>query len=100
MQIAKITRRDHRDRRVRSRSKTRVFVHLKGESIRNDIVNRRTRPAKLWKPFAVRAAEAMGLKFESLSWSQKAGCKCGCSPGFIVKGDHRSGFDVHVTLKA
>jgi hypothetical protein len=30
--------------------------------------------------------KAMGLVCPKVTWSQKAGCQCGCSPGFIVKG--------------
>lgn len=100
MQIAKITKRTHRDRRLRSRSKTRVFVCPKGETVLKHMEKHRERPVKLWKPFAAKAAEALGVSFESIGWSQKAGCDCGCSPGFVVKGSHRPGFDIHVTLEA
>jgi hypothetical protein len=30
------------------------------------------------------------------SWSKVAGCKCGCSPGFICKSNHLKGVDVTV----
>ena len=100
MQITEITKRDHEVRRLQSRSKTRVFVWPKGESIMENLQNRRNRPHTAMKPFALRAAEALGVQVESISWSQNAGCSCGCSPGFVVKGDHRPGFDVHVTLEA
>lgn len=29
-------------------------------------------------------------------WSDKAGCSCGCSPGFLITG--HKGIDIHVTL--
>lgn len=100
MQIENISKSDHNPRRLNSRSKTRIFVWPKGETIRENLMNRRERPAKLWKPVALKAAAAMGLTKSSLMWSQKAGCSCGCSPGFIVKGDFRPGFDIHVDVTA
>ena len=99
MQVTEISKRDHEVRRLNSRSKTRVFVHPEGESIMENLQNRRARPAKLFKPFVEKAAAALGVAFESVGWSQNAGCSCGCSPGFVVKGSHRPGFDIHVTLK-
>lgn len=29
-------------------------------------------------------------------WSDKAGCSCGCSPGFLITG--QKGFDIYVRL--
>ncbi len=98
MQIVNTKTSAHRIRRLDSRSKTRIFVWPQGENIMDNLENRRQRPAKLWKPFAVAAAAAAGIKFESIGWSQKAGCSCGCSPGFVVKGQHRPGFDIHVDI--
>lgn len=28
------------------------------------------------------------IEYEKLSFSRKAGCSCGCSPGFIIEGTH------------
>lgn len=100
MQITEITKRDHEIRRLQSRSKTRVFVWPKGETIMENLHLRRSRPYKQMKPFALKAAEAFGVRADSIGWSQNAGCPCGCSPGFVVKGQHRPGFDIHVTLEA
>jgi len=100
MQITEITKRDHEYSRLQSRSKTRVFVWPKGESIMENLQNRRNRPHAAMKPFALKAAEALGVAVDKLGWSQKAGCDCGCSPGFVVQGQHRPGFDIHVTLEA
>ncbi len=98
MRIVDVTTSEHGYRRLDAGSKTRIFVCPTGESIMENLANRRERPSKLWRPYAIKAAEALGVAFESLGWSQKAGCNCGCSPGFIVKGDHRPGFDIHVDI--
>ena len=74
MQIKEITKRAHSPRRLDKRSKTRVFV-WPSESIMQNLENRRDRPYKDWKPFALRAAAAMGLTKVSMGWSQKAVCK-------------------------
>ena len=40
----------------------------------------------------------LGLKTPAkLGWSQKAGCSCGCSPGFIVQSRDIP-YDIHVTV--
>ena len=98
MQIVGTKQVGHEVRRLDSRSKTRIYIWPKGESILDNLANRRERPAKLWKPFAEKAARAAGVDFEKIGWSQNAGCKCGCSPGFVVKGNHRPGFDIHVDI--
>lgn len=41
-------------------------------------------------------AERAGVSGYSLRWSRKAGCKCGCSPGFFMEGI--TGFDVHADV--
>jgi len=32
--------------------------------------------------------EQVGMKGTKTVWSRKAGCKCGCTPGFIVQMEH------------
>ena len=69
-------------------SKPRVYVAVKGESLLDQLQNRRERPSTLYKKVMYdQALAALGLTRENaqLSWSQKAGCQCGCSPGLIVK---------------
>ncbi len=86
-------------RRRNNNSKTRVFI-WPDESIRENLENRRNRPHRDWKPFVENALNMFGINFERVGWSQKAGCQCGCSPGFVVFGDDRPGYDISVYLEA
>ena len=94
----------HEPRRLGAGSKTRIYVWPKDESVMENLTNRRDRPVEVWRPIALAAANMCGLHpkgrtvAEVIAWSQKAGCSCGCSPGFIVKGPWRPGFDIHVTV--
>ena len=67
-------------------TKTRIYVFPTGESVMENLVNRRARPHSVYrkevlpKLFAQLGWDA-GTK---VKWSQYAGCSCPCSPGFIV----------------
>lgn len=79
----------------------RIYIGPDGETVMENLVKgRHTRPYTLYKkevlPLLFRK---LGLDASSIKagWSQKAGCSCPCSPGFIVKtGDIP--FDIHVTV--
>lgn len=45
---------------------------------------------------ALRAAE-LGFLLEGIKWSRRAGCSCGCSPGWIAPASQSRNF--HVTVK-
>jgi hypothetical protein len=62
----------------------------------DNLMNRRDRPINDFKRMAVVALHDLGLVYDKISWSQKAGCSCGCSPGFILDGNWSQ--DVHVTV--
>lgn len=69
------------------RKKSSLYVGLSGESIWDNLMNRRNRPTKLYKLIAEEAFAVAGITEEmygSLLWSQYAGCSCPCSPGFKV----------------
>ena len=58
---------------------SRVYVWPRGESILENLCNRRSRPYTEYRKLLA------GKSFmEKARWSQKAGCSCGCSPGFIL----------------
>lgn len=82
--------------------KPRVYVSTKGETLLDNLANRTTRPYVAWRKVLVAAFQQLGFEGQ-LRWSQKAGCSCPCSPGFIwtgkslVNGTYR--FDVDVTLE-
>ena len=82
----------------------RVYVSPKGESIMENLMNRRSRPIKLFRAAAIAGLAQLGIQVESkdLKWSQYAGCNsCPCSPGFIYKGANKvAHYDVWVSITA
>jgi len=79
--------------------KTRMYVRPEKESFWENFVNRRSRPSKLYRtilPEAIRQAELPeGTK---AMWSQKAGCSCGCCPGFVLTCEQP--YEVYVTVSS
>lgn len=98
--IGNITPRPYRERDERN-VKTRVYVGPEGETVlENFLGGRWTRPHK--HPQVREAVHRTLTLFgarpgTTFHWSQKAGCSCGCSPGFIA--DVRLGFDVYITYE-
>ena len=84
----------------RSQNKTRVYCFLVGESLHQNLVERFSRPHDLYKKTIAQRLVKMGLisSPKDLSWSQTAGCSCGCSPGFILKNG-QVGKEVFIDLK-
>ena len=78
---------------------TRIYIWPQGESVLQNLENRRQRPYTTYKKEVIPAVlEKMGMPADTkLRWSQYAGCSCPCSPGFIVDG--HSLHDVHVTIE-
>lgn len=69
------------------RGKSHLSVYMKGESIWDNLMNRRNRPTKIWKMVGETACASLGMEeelFAKMYWNQKAGCSCGCSPAFIM----------------
>lgn len=62
---------------------TRIYVFPKGETLFDNIVNRRNRPTDMYRQIVMENIPDISNK--NIRWSQKAGCDCGCSPGFITK---------------
>jgi hypothetical protein len=80
-------------------NKTIIYVNPKGENLIQNLKNRRSRPYNLYRkfiPVVMRMAFGSWFNDVKANWSQKAGCSCGCSPGFIVTG--HQGYDVWVTM--
>ena len=78
---------------VGERQKTaHCYFFLTGESIMENLQNRRNRPNKEFKALLGKVFEK--TKFNQLwldghikaNWSQQCGCSCGCSPGFRLTG--------------
>jgi len=79
---------------------SRVFVDFEGETILDNINNRRARPYTTLKPLVKKALEDAGIEYTKIRWSQHAGCRgCPCSPGFIVEtAGHDMGADYYLTV--
>jgi hypothetical protein len=72
--------------------KMRIYFDIKGETLMENLENRRCRPYNEYKkllPQVIKELQNQGLNItgnEKIYWSQKAGCSCGCSPGFVLEG--------------
>ena len=86
--------------RMRTRA-ARIHIFLKDETVWENLEKRRVRPHTTYrKEVLPHVLDKMGLpRTTKVRWSQKAGCGCGCSPGFIVDGD-AYGTTVYVTIAA
>lgn len=100
LKVAKI---DTRDAEVKKFSyKSKIYIWPEGESLLDNLINRDSRPLKAYRAVMEKALDSLGISRDGLEikWSRKAGCGCGCSPGFIVDGWnaklHRK--DLHVTV--
>jgi hypothetical protein len=68
-----------------------IYFFQQGETILDNLENRRNRPVKVYRQVLDAVMEACDMKFVGpkdhydCGWSQKAGCNCGCSPAFIFK---------------
>jgi hypothetical protein len=87
-----------RAERVDYNRETRIYVHPKDETIFENLSHRRLRPYNIWRKIIIpQVLKKLDLPEDSkVRWSQRAGCSCGCSPGFILSGYHT--FDVYVDV--
>lgn len=103
VEAKRIERRWHRGQSPREMNRNpRVYVFPKGESVLDNLVLRRSRPVGAFRDVARQAIKGdpelvpnmpVGQPLE-LRWSQKAGCRCGCSPGFIT--NLHGQFDIYI----
>ena len=76
-----------------------VYLSVQGESWLGNLNNRHDRPHQILRPYVIKALKENGIPFENIRWSQRAGCSCPCSPGWIIqKGD--IGKDYWMEVKA
>ena len=81
-----------------SNSRPRIYVWPEDETIKENFENRRQRPYTIYKKEVLpQLFRKLGLSPEKVGWSQKAGCSCPCSPGFVVQSRDIP-FDIHVTV--
>ncbi len=96
-------------------AKPRVYVWFKGESIFENLMTRFERKPNRYRPYVKAVLADLGVEYDKLAWSQRAGCSCGCSPGYVLtlskdesgreimpecvsKSNKR--FDIHITIDA
>jgi hypothetical protein len=88
----------------KGRNRPRIYISVDGETPLENLIERHARPVNLFRRFAKTAVERItegtDTSYLRLNWSQHAGCRCPCSPGFIVTGSHPrlSGRDLYVTI--
>lgn len=69
----------------RGRGKSRIYFFIKGENILENLFERHFRPHKEYRKLLPAVLAKAGITTnEHIRWSQKAGCSCPCSPGFIL----------------
>lgn len=89
----------------------KVYVWPEGETIVENLVNRRTRPYKVYQkdvlPKAMEVLKAENpevhatLKDAKFGWRKNCGCSmCPCSPGFVSDKEGGYVYDIHVTISA
>lgn len=69
--------------------RTIIYLSPIGETILENLENRRRRPIKEWRKEVIPVIlKQLGIDEAKtkVSFRQAAGCKCGCSPGWIVEG--------------
>lgn len=71
----------------------RIYIGVSTETWKDNLINRRNRNIKMYKEEIIpqvleylnkNGYPALNAHNFKPKWSQKAGCDCGCSPGFIV----------------
>lgn len=81
----------------RGRGKTRVYFFIKDENMLDNLFDRHFRPHKEYRKLLPEVLAKAGIVTnEPIRWSQKAGCSCPCSPGFILGDSY--GKTVYVTI--
>lgn len=87
-----------RDTARDSRQRTRVYFWPQNETVFDNIVNRHFRPVRLYRKHIPYVLMQVGAPDGTrAAWSQRAGCSCPCSPGFIL--DVNLGYDINVTVE-
>jgi len=66
-------------------AKPRLYISVDSESMAENFAFRFDRPVAEYRKLLPQILAALGLPADTkAAWSQKAGCSCGCSPGFIL----------------
>lgn len=69
----------------RPAKKARIYVSPKGETVLENVLGGRyTRPHQAYRALVLPLIRELYGQDIKLTWSQRAGCSCPCSPGFIA----------------
>ena len=86
-------------------AKPRIYVWLASETVGESLAGRFQRDKRTYRAFAKAVLAELGIADAKFHWSQKAGCSCGCSPGFVLMSTDRlteegstTAADLHITL--
>jgi hypothetical protein len=87
---------------IQTRRKTgHAYFFLTGESIMENLKNRRNRPQKEFRKLLNEVLFGeLGCtphQIGRITWSQYCGCSCACSPGFRIEGFY--GRDIFIDVK-
>jgi len=90
---------DRRSRPSARRDKAILFVWAQDEGAGlEQFIYRHNRPVQLYRSLLPEIFEKLGLPADTKArWSQKAGCSCPCSPGFILSHHENFNFYAFVT---
>jgi len=77
--------------------KMRVYLFPTNENAMDNYLNRRNRDRSVWRKITLQVMREYGFQNSKITFSQKAGCGCGCSPGFIV--DIKNGLEMFINYK-
>lgn len=89
-------------RRIDGRRQTgHAYFFIENESIIENLQNRRQRPTKIFRKLLKEVLfgqlECKPHQIGRITWSQRCGCSCGCSPGFRIEGFY--GRDIFIDVE-
>lgn len=110
MQIKEIQiKQDVRRRGEKKSSCPKMYIFIHDETIRENLLNRRTRPYNEYKKHIIpKVMESISkthpqlfarIKDVKWGWDRYCGCQsCPCSPGFVGEGAYYESTDIYVTI--
>jgi hypothetical protein len=79
--------------------KPRIHFFAHNESILEDLTERYSRPYHQFKQTLPKLKSLLNLPTDiKVKWSQYAGCKCGCSPGFIIQNANELNLSQNISV--
>lgn len=92
-----VMRKATHEKRNRESLKTKVYFHIEDESVVENVMNRHNRDYTKYRKLLPEVFKQLNITENiKANWSQYAGCKCPCSPGFVLQ--NHWGYDIFVTI--